>query len=370
MFLFQISALIALFSAFSASTPIEKRHGKYIAYPVEHAEYSTIEKRYELGSVEGFEGSGARYLTKLKVGSNKQEVLVMIDTGSWLLNFPSVDAKCLGGKCPAEATFDPNESTSFKNLSKFTKSFYGGGGPVQVTGFQLTDEFYFDDGKKLQNFEFTLLNATFYQRGIFGIGYNTNPNTSYVLAAKEAGYINHAGFSLYAFSDRQGTFLLGGVDKDKYEGELAIYDSKLSIPAKSITTANGTVLNFPNELALDTGSAGLILDPAIVEQIFKEVSDKNGKISCDIALNGDKSFTFDLGQGVKIDVPYSDAFYWNSDKTKCNTRIEKTGHHGATQNVGIPLIKHIYLTHNYDTGKLGVAPVKHTDESNIVDFWF
>ncbi|KAI5967853.1 hypothetical protein CANMA_002621 [Candida margitis] len=365
--LLKTSVLVFLLAAVANSTPIEKKHDKYIAYPIEHFEPSLIGKRYES---ESFDEGGARYITKLKIGSNKQEVLVMIDTGSWNLNFPSVDAKCQGRKCAAGTTFDPSESTTFKNLSIFSRSYYGGGGSVQVSGFKSTDDLYLDDGKKLPDFEFNLLNATFYPRGIFGIGYITNDNISYIEATKKAGYINKAGFSIYTGSDHKGTFLLGGVDKAKYEGELALYDTHLAIPGKSITTSNGTVLPFPSVLALDTGSAGLILDPPIVDQIFKEVRDEKGKISCDIALAGNKSFTFDLGQGVEIDVPYSDAFYWNADKTACNTRIEKTGHHGATQNVGIPLIKHIFLTNNYDTGKLGVAPVRYTDESDIVDFWF
>ncbi|KAI5950207.1 hypothetical protein KGF57_004374 [Candida theae] len=369
MLLFKSTILVALLAAITSGTPVAKRHEKYIAYPVERGDAS-IKRRYEQGSFDGFQDGRANYFTNLKLGSNKQEVSVMIDTGSSLLNIPQTGSQCLGGECANGVAFDPNESTTFKNLSKFTKGYYGGGGAVYVTGFQSTDDFYFDGGKKLPNFEFTLLNHTFYARGLLGIAPSTDTNTSYVESVKKAGYINKAGFSLYTTNDQQGTFLLGGVDKAKFEGELAIYNSKLSIPAKSLTTANGSVLDFPAEIQLDSGSSGIIIDPVIVDQINKEVSGKDGKISCDIALSGDKKFTFDLGQGVKIDVPYSDAFYWNADKTKCGSRISKTTAHYTTQNVGIPLIKHTYLTHNYETGNLGVAPVKHTDESNIVDFWF
>ncbi|KAI5967399.1 hypothetical protein CANMA_003042 [Candida margitis] len=365
--LLKTSVLVFLLAAVANSTPIEKKHDKYIAYPIEHSEFSSIGKRYES---ESFDGTGANYNIKLKIGSNKQEVSVLIDTGSWSLNFPGVDAKCHGGKCAAGTTFDPSESTTFRNLSIFSRSLYGGGGAVQVSGFKSTDDFYLDDGKKLPDFEFNLLNATYYPRGIFGIGYSTDANVSYIAATKKAGYINNAGFSIYTGSDLKGTFLLGGVDKAKYEGELALYDTHLAIPGKSITTSNGTVLPFPSVLALDTGNVGLTLDPTIVDQIFKEVRDEKGKVSCDIALAGNKSFTFDLGQGIKINVPYSDVFYWNSGKTACNARITKTGHHGATQNVGVPLLKHTFLTNNYETGKLGVAPVRYTDESDIVDFWF
>lgn len=370
MLFFKWSLLVTLFAAVTTATPIEKRHVKYIAYPLEQVEHSSLAKRYELENFYGYQEGTTRYLTKLKVGSTKQEVAVIIDTGSWALNFPSIDAKCGGKACPADVAFDPKQSTTYKNYSTVLKSYYGSGGTTHAFGFKLADDFYFDNGDKLPNFEFTLVNETSSPRGIFGIGYNTNSNTSYILATKKAGYINQAGFSIYSGPDDKGAFLLGGVDKAKYEGELALYESKLAVPAKSITTANGTVLEFPSVLAFDTGSAGLILDPEIVDQIFREVRDEKGKISCDLALSGNKKFQFDLGQGILIEVPYSDAFYWNADKTNCQTRLGSTGRHGATQNVGVPLLKHVFLTHNYDTGKLGVAPVKHTDESNIVDFWF
>ncbi|KAI5950205.1 hypothetical protein KGF57_004372 [Candida theae] len=365
--LLKISILVALLAAITSGTPVAKRHEKYIAYPVERGDAS-IKKRYEQGSFGGFQDGQGYYLTKLKLGSNKQEVSVVIDTGSWLLNIPQAGSQCHGTKCLPKYAFDPNESTTFKNLSKFAKSTYGAD-PVYVSGFQSTDDFYYEDGKKLPNFEFTLLNHSFFEEGTFGIGPSTDSNTSYVKAAKRAGYINKAGFSLYTTNDQQGTFLLGGVDKAKYEGNLGIYDGRFSIHPKTITTAQGTTLDFSAETRLDTGNNALGLHPAIVDQIIKEVSIGNS-ISCEIALSGDQSLTFDLGQGVQIDVPYSDIFYWNEDRTGCNSRLAKASGQGAVQNVGIPLLKHVYLTANYDTGKFGLASVKHTDESNIVDFWF
>lgn len=373
MQLIKASALVGLFAAITTSTPIEKRHEKFVAYPVEHAEYSSssVGKRFEQNQFHEFDVRGRGYLTKLKVGSNQQELKVLIDTGSANLNFPHVGAKCLGKACQAEYSFDPSESTTFKNLSKPYSVTYGiGKATGKASGFQLTDNFYFDDGKTLPNFEFTLLDSVPYRGGIFGIGTSSNDNTSYARAIKKAGFIDTAGFSLYAGPNDDGILLLGGVDKAKYEGELAIYKSTLSVPGKSLTTGNGTVMEFVSVLALDTGNPGLGLDPVIAEEILKEVKDENGKISCDIALSGNKKLTFDLGKGVIVDVLYSDVFYWNEDKTSCNTRIAHSPHPGATQSVGVPLIKHLYLTHNFETNQLGIAPVKHTDESNIVDFWF
>ncbi|CAD1812701.1 Eukaryotic aspartyl protease family protein [Candida parapsilosis] len=373
MLFFKWSLLVTLFAAVTTATPIEKRHVKYIAYPLEQVEHSSLAKRYESEDFYGYQEGTTRYLTKLKVGSTKQEVEVFIDTGSWALNFPQVGGGCNSAKreCAADVSFDPTESTTFKNLSKFSKIEYGEGNALgRVTGFKSTDDFYFDNGDKLPNFEFTLVNETIYTAGIFGIGPNKNSNVSYAQAAKKAGYINQAGFSLYASPGGQGTFLLGGVDKAKIEGELAIYKSTLSVPAISVTSANGTVLKFPSNLALDTGNPGIGLDPEIHDEILNEVKDENGKISCDKALSGNKKLQFDFGQGVLIDVPYSDVFYWNDKHTGCNTRIASTRRHGVTQNVGIPLIKNLYLTNNFETGKLGVGKVKHTDESDIVDFWF
>ena len=73
---------------------------------------------------------------------------------------------------------------------------------------------------------------------------------------------------------------------------------------------------------------------------------------------------------VTIDIPYSSIFTKTKTPNVCHGQIENTSTTGNRQYLGIPFVKQVYVTQNFDTKKLGLAPVKHTDESNIVDYWF
>lgn len=366
---FTTSFVVALLASVASATPIEKRHNKFLVHQIERYDISGTGKRDEQLK---FDDTGIRYTVDLEIGSSKEKVKVMIDSGSWRLNVPGPNAPCLGKEaCPAGSVFHPDKSTTFKNLSVPAGSYYGRG-DTSVIGFTVHDDFFLDNGDKIPQFEFDLANYTSFEMGWFGVRRTPDHNESYVYAAKKAGLIDTAGFSLYLGSDdKTGTFLVGGVDKAKYEGDFAFFESDFTIQGKSITTGDGKVIPLTNTVEIDSGNPYLSLDQDIFDAINKEVgANEYGVAPCDQVLNTNKSLKVDLGD-VTIEIPYSDLYFEQSDNPDyCDTYITDTYDTGGDQNLGLPFIRQIYLTSSFDSKKLGIAPVKHTDESNIVDFWF
>lgn len=368
---FQVPFLIALLTVAAAATPIEKRTPKYIAHQVEPYDLPVYDKREELLD---FADTGTRYTVDLKIGSSKEKVKVIIDSASWRLNIPGSGGKCINTHtCPVDGIFHPEESNTFHNLSIFTKSYYGRGQTI-VSAFKVTDDFFFDNGDKIPQFQFDLANATTFERGFFGIRRYSDQNASYVYAAKNAGLVDHAGFSLYLGNqqDKSGKLLVGAIDTAKYEGELALFNkTDYTIQPKSITTGDGEVIQFTRPVNLDSGNPRLSLDRHIVDAIYKEVgANEQGVAPCDNVLNGNKSLKFDLGE-ITVNVPYSRLYSRQLNNPNCCTGvIVDTYSTGSEQNLGIQFIEQIYLASSFESDTFGIAPVKHTDESNIVDFWF
>ncbi|KAG5417774.1 SAP98 [Candida metapsilosis] len=354
--------LAILFSFFANGTPIKKRHDKYIAHDFEEVQVSALDKRFETA---GLVDNLWRYKVNLKIGSAQEEVAVFLDTGSLRLLVPEVNSTCDKGKpCSSDISWNPFHSKTFKNSTIPAKSAFGPG----ITGFEVSDDVYFKNGDKVPQFEFDLLNTMSYELGILGAGYSTHTNASYVLAAKAAGLINHGAFSVFKGQGKDGTYLLGGIDKAKYEGDLFIFDSTSLMPAKKLTTSNGNVIPFDYPIIQDCGIPAMTLLTSVIQEIYEDIgADENGHVPCDHVLGGNKGMTITIGP---IDIPlyYSDFFYKISSTT-CASLIYKTDN-AKYQFLGLPFFKNTYFAQNFDTKKIAIAPVKHTEESDIVDFWF
>lgn len=362
--LLQNLILAILVGIFASGTPVEKRQTKYITQEFQDTRVRSIEKRDESIDVDDFH---QRYVVHVKVGSSQQDIRAHIDTGSIRWEIPSVGSTCSGGRpCAPEVSFDPYKSTTFENLTIPSKSPFGHG---KLRGFVVSDDIYFNDDQKVPQFEFDLLNTLQIDlRGILGAGYSTNTNSSYVLATKAAGLIDQAAFSIFKGTASSGTYLLGGVDKAKYEGNLYVVDSTGSFEVQSITTANGTVIPFGFKVTQDTGNPYMTLLDTVVQDIYKDVgADEKGHVLCDQVLNGNKSLTFRIGT-FDIPVYYSDIFF-NFSSTICGCGIGRTSNVDM-QYVGLPFLRNTYFAQNFDTKKIGLAPIKYIDESDIVDFWF
>lgn len=83
--------------------------------------------------------------------------------------------------------------------------------------------------------------------GTLGIGLKSDEETSdnstydnFVFNLKKQGFINKAGYSLYLpqKEKKSGTILFGGIDEDKYSGNLTkfiVSSDKLTVPLQSVS---------------------------------------------------------------------------------------------------------------------------------------
>lgn len=366
--LLKTTVFVTILAAIATSTPIEKRHDKFIVHELESAESDSLDKRTE-SELQWFADTGGRWYTKLKLGSSQEPVRVTVDTGSYRLNVPVPGATCLKTTCAADAVFHPENSSTFKNLTKESVLAYADGSLV-TKSFKVTDDLYFDDGRKIPGFEFDASYSSSGDIGVFGVGNGQDANSNYVFASKHAGLINRAGYSIYLDHGANGTLLLGGIDKAKYEGELAIIDSEQNINATSFISPSGKVVPFTKKVGFDTGNSGLLLEKDIVDVIFEEMgSNSAGFFDCDRVLNSKETFTFDLGP-INITVPASNFFHKSKSNSKCESYIHTISKSAGAQGIGLPFLREAYFVKDLETKKIGIAPVKHTTESDIVDFWF
>lgn len=167
----------------------------------------------------------------------------------------------------------------------------------------------------------------------------------------------------------QGKLLLGGVDRAKCEGESALFDVEQNIHATSIITASGKVFPFTKKVGFDTGNAWFSLESLIVDGIHKDLGmDSQNWFDCDRVSNTADSFKFNLGP-INISVPYTNFFYEAGFNNKCGAYIGSNNNKGA-QGIGLPFLREVYFVKDLETEHIGIAPVKHTNETDIVDFWF
>nr|WOG36172.1 uncharacterized protein [Candida metapsilosis] len=354
--------LAILFSFFANGTSIKKRHDKFIAHDFEDVQATSLDKRSETNGFADYDG---RFRVNLKIGSAKEGVPLFLDTGSLYLNVPGAGSTCSGGKpCSSDISWNPLHSTTFKNLSIPAQTGFGS----LMAGSEVADDVYFDSGDKLSQFKFALLSNMTYEIGILGIGYNTRRDDTYVTATKAAGIINHAAFSVFKRQGNDGTFLLGGVDKAKYEGDLFIFESTGPMPTKKITTYSGKVIPLDYPITHDCGTPTMFLLDSVVQEIFKDIgADEKGYVPCDHVFGGNKNMTITIGP-VNIPLFYSNFFHRVSGST-CISSIHSTNN-PKHQMLGLPFFRNAYFAQNFDTKKIAIAPVKQTDESDIVDFWF
>ncbi|KAI5969099.1 hypothetical protein CANMA_001862, partial [Candida margitis] len=98
--------------------------------------------------------------------------------------------------------------------------------------------------------------------------------------------------------------------------------------------------------------------------------DNVGWFDCDRVFKTDQNLTFDLGP-INISVPLSNFVYrssWNPDK--CGVYIYDDSNAGGLEGIGLPFLREVYFVKDLEKKTIGIAPVKHTDDTDIVDFWF
>jgi len=233
------------------------------------------------------------YFANVSLGTPAQYLRLHIDTGSsdlWANAQSSQICSSKGDPCFASGTYDANSSSTSKFVSSaFNVSYIDGSG---ASGDYATDTLSIG-GKALKSLQFGIGYQSTSPEGILGIGYTADEAqvdragrrgySNVPQAMVDGGLIHSNAYSLWLddLEASTGTILFGGVDTDKYHGQLqtlpiqkvfndyAEFIITLSSMSLSIQGKNTSMtVNLPTTVILDSGSSLTYLPNELTSAIY------------------------------------------------------------------------------------------------------
>lgn len=276
------------------------------------------------------------YFADCTLGTPAQSLRLHIDTGSsdlWVNSANSTFCESAKDAC-AGGTYDTSSSSSYKFVnSDFNISYVDGTGAV---GDYVADTLTIGS-ISLTDFQFGVGFQSSSAEGVLGIGYVSNevqvnradgasyPNLPQAL--QQTGLISMNAYSLWLndLDASTGNILFGGVNKDKYTGELATvpiikeynayYEFIIALTGVKISDGSSSMsldssASLPTAALLDSGSSLVYLPNDITEDIYNSVGatydSESGVAYVDCSLaNNASTLDFDFS-GQTIQVPYNE----------------------------------------------------------------
>ncbi|GEQ68253.1 hypothetical protein JCM33374_g1920 [Metschnikowia sp. JCM 33374] len=301
------------------------------------------------------------YQMDIFLGSDKQKNTVILDTGSSDLWVPSTG-------------YDPAASTSSRNTGQpFSVSYLGG---VSAAGEYYLDTVNFASGNlAISCFQFGV--ADHVGPGILGIADKNQESSSCSYnnlpwALQAAGLTPKASYSLFLGDHGQsGTIIFGGIDTEKYTGDLVSYPiveetGHLAVGLESVTF-NGKNISVNQPALLDSGvSLGLLNRQLMAELdvLFNTtVVDMGGiegrQISCEQPT--DKSLDFNFGANT-ISLSYADAVVPQEDGT-CVLAFAYLNDYSI---LGDAFLRKAYVYYDLSDKTISLAQASYSDLTNVI----
>ena len=311
------------------SLPIERRH---IPDVLAH-ERTRSRKRQTSGTIEQtLDNDQSLYYANLTLGTPGQTLRLHIDTGSsdlWVNTASS--SFCQGNNCDG-GTYSSSQSSTYKLVNdQFNISYVDGSG---ASGDYISDTLGFGS-ITLNNFQFGIGEVSSSQQGVLGLGYMSNevqvqragmdPYPNLPQALLNNGHIASNAYSLWLndLDASTGEILFGGVNTDKYEGDLATVPIlstqgqyfELSIALTGVANAGAQVSSsssLPEAVLLDSGATLTYLPNDITQEIYNAVqavyqNDVGAAYApCSLA-SSDATIDYTFS-GATIKVPYNELF--------------------------------------------------------------
>ncbi|KAI1858045.1 uncharacterized protein JN550_012938 [Neoarthrinium moseri] len=339
---------------------------------------------------------GVVYLMDIDIGTPKQTITVIVDTGSWELYLnPNCTRAADPTFCVESGHYRPTSSSTSKNLTTRYYVSFGTGGYV---GGYFSDTLWFgNDFWPVSGLQFGVSDDSDYVwAGILGLGYGKRFNTKYSTLLDllvSYGYINVPMFSLDVGSQGNGTgeIIVGGVDTHKFKGwlePLELYpppDKQLSMwkqaqywvnltsfgytaPGAAMTTITNS--NFSRIMMVDTGSTYSYIDADLVSLLAKQFSatiDEQGVyyVPCKYReMDGFVHFGFNHGNMV-INAKYRDFII--SFGSRCALGVQPADAGVNTWVLGDTFIRSAYIVFDQVYDAVWVANYQPCGSPSVVD---
>lgn len=256
-----------------------------------------------------------------------------IDTGSsdlWVNAKTSALCQAGGNQCGDSGTYSANDSTTYAYVNDaFNISYVDGTG---ASGDYATDTFRFGE-QTIKELQFGIGYTSSSPEGILGIGYAINevavarfgldPYSNLPQKLVDDGTISSVAYSLWLndLEASTGSILFGGVDSDKYHGELqtlpiiteqGVYaEFIIALTGMGQNGQNGSIFQNDNvAVLLDSGSSLMYLPDTVAQSLYRtydaqyDSSQGTAFVDCKLANeSGSLDFVF---SGVTISVPLNE----------------------------------------------------------------
>lgn len=338
------------------------------------------------------------YTFQLAVGSEKQQMDIELDTGSYSLWLPiehcNIDSQYI---------FQNSQSSTFKSLNEDYLVEYSNG--KNSKGTWATDQFSLGNGLyNIPSLKFGAVSLTSHSLGgVLGVGFVSDMTDQKNELASDANlpvkmfsnhYSSKVAYSIYLNTreDQAGEILFGAIDKAKYSGDL------VSLPILMINDAlqttkrptaffvsmkqlnvDGINFNTPQSYPalLDTGTSLTFLPHSIYDQFMSSIG---VKINNDIGyvtqcgrLNK-KTLDFQF-ENTTIKVPFSEILEVLSDSVGNSIkdsnqndlcRISLAEHSSDSYILGDSFLRSAYVHYDLTDNVIKIAQAQYTDDIDIV----
>ncbi|KAH8716893.1 candidapepsin-4 precursor [Phaeosphaeriaceae sp. PMI808] len=324
------------------------------------------------------------YFANVSLGTPTQNFRLHIDTGSsdlWVNARNSQQCRTGGNPCGASGAYHANDSSTYKYVnSVFNISYVDGSG---ASGDYARDTFQFG-GQTLKDMQFGIGYVSTSEEGILGIGYTINevavaraglqpyPNLPQKLV--DDGKIKTNAYSLWLndLDSSTGSILFGGVDTDKFHGELKTLPiiqqkgaySEFVIAMTGMGQNGQNTSLFANQnvpVLLDSGSSLMYLPDTVVRSLYQkfkaqyDASTGAAVVDCDVGNQpGSLDFVF---SGVHISVPMDELVLVatiSRGQPVCIFGIAPAGSSVAV--LGDTFLRSAYVVYDLANNEISLAP--------------
>ncbi|KAL1979536.1 hypothetical protein VTN96DRAFT_5598 [Rasamsonia emersonii] len=343
------------------------------------------------------------YFCNITLGTPPQKLRLTLDTGSsdlWCNAASSRLCKSRGDPCDVSGTYDPHSSSTYKFVSSdFNISYEDGSG---ASGDYVTDTLTIG-GATLKNFQFGVGYSSTSQEGVLGIGYatnevqvNRNGGSAYANLPKamvDNGLINSNAYSLWLndLEASTGSILFGGVNTEKFIGELATLPIQREngqyvefiIALTGLALSNGSTSNtyrsdsLPAAVLLDSGSSLTYLPDSLVQSIYNDLevnydsSSGTGYVPCSM-VNQDINLNFTFS-GPSIPVGINElvldpgtGLTFSDGTAACVFGIAPAG--DSTAVLGDTFLRSAYVVYDLENNEISLAKTNfNSTKDNILE---
>ncbi|OJJ52563.1 hypothetical protein ASPSYDRAFT_188999 [Aspergillus sydowii CBS 593.65] len=342
------------------------------------------------------------YFCNVTIGTPEQNLRLILDTGSsdlWCNAANSTLCSSSRDPCRIPGSFDPSVSSSLSYVSSDFNITYADG--TGAAGDYVTDTLHIG-GTTVKDFQFGIGYSSSSAEGVLGIGYPSNevqvarfgddayPNLPQILMQK--GFIRSSAYSLWLndLEANTGSILFGGVDTEKYHGDLR------TLPVQSINggyneliiALTGVSLNtkstdrhlssgaLPAAVLLDSGSSLSYLPDSITEEIYRDIgvtyepSTGAGYVPCSLAQDDiNITFTFSSPQvtvGISELIINGGGLRFSNGDRACIFGIAPAG--DSTAVLGDTFLRSAYVVYDLTNNEISLAQTRfNSTESNIFE---